>query len=79
MQYKTVTINSSLLAGKKEGAINAANERYAAIINQEAAQGWRLLGIHPVTVYQKKGCLSTLLPGPDTDTYQADIFIFFRE
>lgn len=55
MQYKTVTIEHSRRI--KENAVPELNSEYEQLINQQAADGWRLLGIHPIEIKRRIGCL----------------------
>lgn len=54
MQYKTVTIEHSRKM-KKDDA-QELNSEYEQIINREAADGWKLLGIHPIEIKRLIGC-----------------------
>lgn len=80
MQYKTVTIEHS--RKMKKDAAQELNSEYEQIINREAADGWKLLGIHPIEIKRVIGCKQMLLCGfllGRHNFYQADVFIFFRD
>lgn len=81
MQYKTVTVEHKAKYKKKEEI--TVGVEYQEIINQHSAEGWILLGIHPMQIRRKVGCgnmvnwftMAWLTGVPK----QADVLIFFRE
>lgn len=80
MQYKTVTIEHSRRI--KENAVPELNSEYEQLINQQAADGWKLLGIHPIEIKRRIGCLQWCICGfifGVHNYYQADVLIFFRD
>ena len=82
MQYKTVTIEHSRKL--RNNITSELNDEYEQIINNLAKQGWKLLGIHPVGIQRKKGCLEVIFSlwgifGGTNNYYQADILIFFKD
>lgn len=70
MQYKTVTVKHKDEYKKKE--LISAGDNYQNIINQHAACGWVLLGIHAMPLMQKTFVFFK-------KHSQVDILIFFRE
>lgn len=70
MQYKTVTVKHKDAYKKKE--LLSAGDKYQNIINQHAACGWILLGIHTMPLMQKVLVFWA-------KHSQVDILIFFRE
>ena len=55
MQYKTVTVEHYLRIPKKNCAV--LGDKYQNIINECAADGWKLLGIHTLPIVEKAGCV----------------------
>lgn len=80
MQYKTVTIEHN--KKMKKDSAPMLNSEYEQIINQQAAEGWKLLGIHPIDIRRPIGCVQWLICGFIFGThnhFQADVLIFFRD
>lgn len=81
MQYKTVTVEHKTRCKRKEQL--PIGEEYQEIINQHAAQGWILLGIHPIQLRRSLGCWKAMFSNwfavAAGEPHQADILIFFRE
>ena len=76
MQYKTVRIdNSQFTSHGRESQIGTYHEQ---IINKEAMEGWKLLGIHNITMKVSNGCIKACL-GKPSRLINVDILIFFRE
>lgn len=61
MQYKTISVQHSKSMELKD--TKKVSDEYQNILNEQAAQGWILLGIHPI----------------QTNFFQEDIFVFFKE
>lgn len=76
MQYKTVTIEHFVSHERKESF--TIGSKYEKVINQEAANGWKLLGIHPVPIERPTRCSYWFL-GRFSEKFEMDILIFFRE
>lgn len=58
------------------------NSEYEQIINQQAAEGWKLLGIHPIDICRNIGRGQWLICGFIFGThnhFQADVLIFFKD
>lgn len=85
MQYTTYVLqhNTCLthFAGNK--LPNQLSTEYNNIINQYAAQGWKLLGVHPMTTKIEVGCIAKLFRlmflQRTYDEVQVDVLIFFHE
>ena len=80
MQYKTITIERS--KELKKGCASDIDAQCQQILNEQTAQGWKLLGIHTIEVKRKKGCLKIWWDGPVYGGYhefQEDVLVFFRE
>lgn len=85
MQYKTVTIEHPKGLGKM--AVQKVNDDYQQILNEQAMQGWKLLGIHTIDIRRRVGCLGRLWrlfwaifgDSESEDFFQADVLVFFRE
>lgn len=85
MQYMTQVIQHNVCLTHHQGKVlpGQLNMEYTNIINQYAAQGWKLLGIHPMTTQIDAGCLAKVfrlmfLHKPYDDV-QVDVLIFFHE
>ncbi len=80
MQYKTITIEHP--KRMKKNIAPEINNEYETIINQQAAEGWKLLGIHPIEIRRKitcgQWCCCGFLWGSN-NFFQADILIFFMD
>ncbi|MCM1228489.1 MAG: DUF4177 domain-containing protein [Clostridium sp.] len=83
MQYKTVTITRKVKQKKKTlKDPSVIGIEYEEIINRQLAEGWKLLGIHPITTKRSIGCLKFIMLGFMTglyEHYQTDVFILFRD
>ena len=85
MQYRTITVEHSMALRPNGKA--ALNEEYQNILNEQAAQGWKLLGIHSIEVRRKIGCVGRIwnwwlmIWGESmvNEFYQDDILVFFKE
>ena len=82
MQYKTVTIEHPKKL--KNNVASELNNEYEQTINNLAKQGWKLLGIHPIEIRRRKGCMEVFFSlwgvlGGTNNYYQADILIFFKD
>ena len=80
MQYKTVTIEHPCRL--KNNITSDLNNEYETIINQMASEGWKLLGIHPINIRRRLGCVQYLIWGfiwGRHNYFQADVIIFFKD
>ncbi|WP_024860518.1 DUF4177 domain-containing protein [Ruminococcus flavefaciens] len=80
MQYKTITIEHPCRL--KNHVAQELNAEYEQVINQQAAEGWKLLGIHPINIRRRLGCAQYLLWGViwgRHNYFQADVIIFFKD
>lgn len=76
MQYKTVTVEHYLRIPRKNCAV--LGDKYQNIINECAADGWKLLGIHTLPIVEKAGCVKKIMGGAD-EAYNIDVLIFFKD
>lgn len=76
MQYKTIQISHGQFTKKKQDGLIC--ETYEKEINEMAAQGWKLLGIHNVSVNRDAGCISAMF-GTSTHFISVDVLVFFKE
>lgn len=80
MQYKTVTLEHPKKL--KKDIAPELNSEYERIINQQAADGWKLLGIHPIEIRRKIGCMQWFIGGfiwGSHNFFQVDVLIFFKD
>lgn len=80
MQYKTVTLEHPKKL--KKDIAPELNSEYEQVINQQAAAGWKLLGIHPIEIRRKIGCMQWCFGGfvwGSHNFFQADVLIFFKD
>ena len=80
MQYKTITIEHPCRL--KNNVASTLNTEYESIINKQASEGWKLLGIHPINIRRRLGCAQYLLWGViwgRHNYFQADVIIFFKD
>ncbi len=82
MQYKTVTIEHPRKL--KNNITKELNSEYEQVINSLASQGWKLLGVHPIEIRRRKGCMEVIFSlwgifGGTDNYYQADVLIFFKD
>ncbi|MBR0485163.1 MAG: DUF4177 domain-containing protein [Oscillospiraceae bacterium] len=85
MQYKTVTVEHP--KGLVKMAVQKVNDEYQQILNEQAVQGWKLLGIHTIDIRRRVGCLGRLWrifwailgDSESEDFFQADVLVFFKE
>ena len=77
VQYKTVAGPVGLTIGKDESFEDAV-QQYAAIIQREAVNGWRLDCIQPIPVSRSNGCLASLR-GNGTSTVKFNMLVFRRD
>lgn len=80
MQYKTVTVEHP--QKQKKNAAEQLNAEYEQIINKQAMEGWKLLGIHPVPIRRKTGCMKVIMSGIIIGywtPFQADVLVFFKD
>lgn len=85
MQYTTYVLSHKTClthsAGKK--LPNVLNTEYNNIVNQYAAQGWKLLGVHPMKTEIDVGCMEKFFRlcflNRTYDEVQVDVLIFFHE
>lgn len=85
MQYKTIPVEHDTSL-KNSGITRLSaeiNSEYQSIINHQAEQGWKLLGIHPISIRKERGCLvryfRLLFLKPLSDEVQVDVLVFFHE
>lgn len=76
MEYKSESIIHNKIC--KKNSSKKVEEQYTRIINENAANGWKLLGIHTVDIHERAGCISMCF-GIFWVYYALDILIFFRE
>ena len=76
-QYKTVAGPIGLTISKNDSYSDAVMQ-YAAIINREAAEGWKLDCIQQIPVTKNNGCLAGLM-GNATTTISFNMLVFSRE
>lgn len=83
MQYKTITISTKVNQKRKDVKDpTLRGTEYERIINEQAAEGWKLIGIHPINTKTHIGCMKFLLCGflfGIYDHYQTDVFVFYKE
>ena len=80
MQYKTVTIEHPCRL--KKNVAPELNAEYEQVINEQAADGWKLLGIHPINIRRRLGFGQYILWGMiwgRHNYFQADVLIFFKD
>ncbi len=77
LQYKTVAGPIGLTINKNDSYAEAVNQ-YAAIIDREAAGGWKLDCIQQIPVTKNNGCLASLM-GNATTTVNFNMLVFSRE
>lgn len=76
MQYKTISVEHYLYQGRKESF--ALNKKYEEIINRQAMEGWKFVGIHTLPIERRRGCMWWLL-FMFWERLQVDLLIFYRE
>lgn len=76
MQYKTIQVEHFMGMSRKD--VPLLSQKYEAIINHQASEGWKLLGIHTLPVTRRAGCMKMCM-GIFTENFQMDILIFFKE
>lgn len=83
MQYKTITISTKVNQKRKTVKDpTLLGTEYEKIINEQAAEGWKLVGIHPINTKTHIGCLKFMLVGiifGIYDHYQTDVFVFYKD
>ncbi len=80
MQYKTVTIEHPKRL--KKDVAPELNAEYEQMINEQAVDGWKLLGIHPIEIRRKISCGQWCIGGfmfGSHNYFQADVLIFFKD
>ena len=77
MQYKTVAGPAGLRISGKDVYADAVKQ-YAAIINQEAVDGWKLDCIQEIPVTKSAGCVSSLF-GKKDETICFNMLVFSKE
>lgn len=83
MQYKTISVTRTIKQKSKNFKDpNLIGIEYEQIVNEQLADGWKLVGIHPINTKKFIGCMKIMLTwgicGIYTH-YQTDVLIFFRE
>lgn len=76
-RYKTVALDSMLVAGKKQSA-NEVIAPVAQIIQREAAGGWKFVNMYDMPIMVKPGCLGKLL-GNAGDVVYYYMMVFSQE
>jgi len=77
VQYKTVAGPIGLTINKNDNYADAVMQ-YAAIINREAVDGWKLDCIQQIPVSKNNGCIAALMGNPTT-TISFNMLVFSRE
>jgi len=77
IQYKTVAGPVGFTISHKENQAEAIKQ-YAAIINREAVDGWKLHSMQKIPITQEVGCIAGLL-GAKTSSTDFNMLIFIRE
>lgn len=85
MQYKTITVSRTLYQKRKTvKRPDIVGIEYEKIINEQTAEGWKLVGIHPIETITRLGC-GKLMLNICTGSFimnekrQTDVLIFFRD
>ncbi len=76
MQYKTVQVEHFQGQKKKDSLV--IGQKYEEIINKEAMDGWKLLGIHSLPIVRRAGCLKMCM-GVMFERFNMDVLIFFKD
>ena len=76
MQYKTILIDQYQFINRKQSMV--MNQIYENEINQMAAEGWKLLGIHTVSVSRRTGCAKMMM-FQFRERITADVLVFFKD
>ena len=76
MQYKTVQIEH--FQGQKKSDSLLIGKKYEEVINREAMEGWKLLGIHSLPIVRRAGCLKMCM-GVFVEKFTMDVLIFFKD
>ena len=76
MQYKTILIDQYQFVNRKQSMI--MDQVYEEKINQMTAAGWKLLGIHTVSVSRRTGC-AKMMTFQFKEQITVDILVFFKD
>jgi len=83
MQYKTITISTKVNQKRKTVKDpTLLGLEYEKIVNEQAVEGWKLVGIHPITTKTPIGCMKFIIGGfimGRYDHYQTDVFVFYKD
>lgn len=76
MQYKTIQLEHWINQSRKESF--QMDTTYAKVINEQAMEGWKFLGIHTLPVRRRAGCLSMCV-FRFYEHFQMNILFFYKE
>lgn len=76
MQYKTIQLEHWINQSRKKSF--QMDSTYEKVINEQAMEGWKFLGIHTLPVTRRAGCISMCLFRP-FEHFQMNILFFYKD
>ena len=76
MQYKTVSVEHYFYQNRKKSF--SLDKKYEELINQEAMNGWKFVGVHTLPIERRRGCKWWFL-FMFWERLQVDVLVFYKD